>query len=164
VLCDQLGYPASAEAVRGRITEISRDEHHAICVAGTGGCVIGWVHVYLCLLLEVDLQAEISGLVVDESWRSRGVGRLVLDRAGQWAREHGVCKLNVRSNTVRERAPAFYERAGCVCFKTSRVFPKTLKQVDLCNHSGRLKSSSLGTVPVVATRRVAPMPTLAGST
>ena len=122
MLCDQ-----SAEAVRGRTTEISRDEHHAIFVAETDGCVIGWVHVYLCPLLEVDLQAEIGGLVVDESWRSRGVGRLLLERAEQWAREHGVCKLIVRSNIVRERAHAFYERVGYVCFKTSRVFSKTLK-------------------------------------
>lgn len=127
VLCGQLGYPTTTEAVRERIAVIGRDERHAIFVAEEeSGLVVGWIHLYVCPLLEVDWQAEIGGLVVDEEWRSRGIGRALLERAEQWVRERGISKLIVRSNVVRARAHAFYERAGYVCFKTSRVFSKTL--------------------------------------
>jgi GNAT superfamily N-acetyltransferase len=125
-LCSQLGYPATADAVRERLAEIGQDERHAVFVAEGAGRVAGWIHVYLCPLVVVGLQAEIGGLVVDENWRGRGVGRLLLEWAEQWVRERGVQDLVVRSNVVRERAHAFYERAGYICFKTSRVFRKRL--------------------------------------
>ena len=125
-LCGQLGYPTTAEAVRERLAGIGRGERHAVFVAEEADRVVGWIHVYLCPLVVVGLQAEIGGLVVDEDWRSHGVGRLLLEWAEQWARERGVRELVVRSNVVRERAHVFYERMGYVCFKTSRVFRKTL--------------------------------------
>lgn len=125
-LCGQLGYPTTADGVRERLTEIGQDKRHAVFVAEDAGQVVGWVHVYLCPLVVVGWQAEIGGLVVDEGWRGRGVGRLLLERAESWVREHGAHELVVRSNVVRERAHAFYERAGYVCFKTSRVFRKAL--------------------------------------
>ena len=125
-LCGQLGYPTTADAVRERLAVIGQDGRHAVFVAEDAGHTVGWVHVYLCPLLVVGLQAEIGGLVADEDWRGRGVGRLLLERAESWVRERGVHELVVRSNVVRERAHVFYERAGYVCFKTSRVFRKAL--------------------------------------
>lgn len=80
-LCEQLGYPATTDSVRERLAGIGQDEHHAVFVAEAPGGVVGWIHVYLCPLVVVGWQAEIGGLVVDEGWRSRGVGRLLLERA-----------------------------------------------------------------------------------
>jgi GNAT superfamily N-acetyltransferase len=125
-LCGQLGYPTTADAVRRRLAGIRQDERHAVFVGEDADRVVGWVHVYLCPLVVADAQAEIGGLVVDEGWRSRGVGRRLLEGAECWARERGCRELVVRSNVIREQAHAFYERAGYVCFKTSRVFRKTL--------------------------------------
>ncbi|MCX7680690.1 MAG: GNAT family N-acetyltransferase [Anaerolineae bacterium] len=127
VLCDQLGYPTTTDVIRERMAEIAREKCHAIFVAEeTSGLVVGWIHIYVCPQLEVERQAEIGGLGVDEGWRSHGIGRALLDQAEQWARQRGVSQLIVRSNIARKRAHAFYERAGYVCFKTSRVFFKTL--------------------------------------
>jgi GNAT superfamily N-acetyltransferase len=91
-----------------------------------GNRVVGWIHVHLNPLLVVGWQAEIGGLMVDEDRRGRGVGRLLLERAEQWARERGIRELVVRSNVVRGQARAFYEQAGYVCLKTQKVFRKAL--------------------------------------
>jgi GNAT superfamily N-acetyltransferase len=73
-----------------------------------------------------DPQTEIGGLVVDESYRRRGVGRLLMEQAERWAREKGCGAICLRSNVVRKDAHAFYERIGYSNVKTSRVFHKIL--------------------------------------
>jgi GNAT superfamily N-acetyltransferase len=72
------------------------------------------------------LQAEIAGLVVDETARGGGIGRRLLEAAEQWARSHGCRAIRVRSNVVREGAHAFYVREGFREIKTQKVFEKGL--------------------------------------
>lgn len=88
--------------------------------------MIGWVHVEERRLIESEPRAEINGLVVDETCRSRGVGRVLLEHAEQWARERGFRSVVLRSNVIRGRAHAFYERLGYQVFKTQKVFRKPL--------------------------------------
>jgi GNAT superfamily N-acetyltransferase len=88
--------------------------------------VVGWID----LSVEYHLQSEpavlIGGLVVAESARGRGIGKQLCKAAEDWARAHGVRRLRVRSNAIRERAHAFYLRDGYAQVKTSTVFEKTL--------------------------------------
>ena len=91
-----------------------------------GGQAVGWVQVFGRQLLVVDRHAEIGGLVVDEGYRGRGVGGLLMELAEDWARAWGCETLYVRSNVVREDAHRFYEGAGYHLIKTSRVFLKEL--------------------------------------
>lgn len=127
VLCQQLGYPASRKQVQRRLHQIQQDEGHAVYVAEqSDGHIVGWVHVHLRQLVVANLQAEIGGLVVDESYRRHGIGRLLMERAEQWAREKGCRAVHLRSNIVRKGAHVFYERLGYSNVKTSRVFHKVL--------------------------------------
>jgi GNAT superfamily N-acetyltransferase len=127
VLCQQLGYPASQEQVQRRLHQIHQDESHAVYVAEqSDGHVVGWVHVYIGQLVVTDPQAEIGGLVVDEGYRRRGVGRLLMEQAERWAREKGCWAVHLRSNIVRRDAHVFYERIGYSNVKKSRVFRKVL--------------------------------------
>ncbi len=122
-LCDQLGYPASVGEVQERLSRLRQDRQHMVYVAElASGQVVGWVHVYLCPLLIADLGAEIGGLVVDENWRSIGIGLRLLQQAEQWAQQQGCWAVHVRSNVTRERAHRFYERIGYQTIKTQRVF------------------------------------------
>jgi GNAT superfamily N-acetyltransferase len=86
--------------------------------------VIGWVHVYVDKLLTVGPRAEIGGLVVDEGWRSRGVGAALMQRAERWARQKGCSRVVVRSNVLRSGAHVFYERCGYQLFKQQKVYSK----------------------------------------
>lgn len=115
-------------ARRSRLRARLRDPRHAVLVARSRSAgVVGWIHVYLCDLVEVDRQAELGGLVVDGHFRGRGVGRLLLRRAEAWARGRGCALLCVRTNVVRWDAHRFYERLGYRRLKTQRVYRRPLR-------------------------------------
>src|SRR6267378_1794204 len=64
-LSGQLGYPATASQMRGRLRGTQPSSQHAVFVverAKEG--VIGWLHVSRQPLLEVEIRAEVNGLVV----------------------------------------------------------------------------------------------------
>lgn len=126
ILCGRLGYPATEAAVRQRLVRILPDDRHAVYVAAEDGAVVGWVHVFVRPLVVIDLHAEIGGLVVDEDHRGCGIGRLLMERAEQWAGEKGCEGISLRSNVVREGAHRFYERIGYENVKTSLTYRKVL--------------------------------------
>ena len=125
-LSGQLGYPASRAEIVQRMKRMRPAAEHAIFVAETGKNVTGWLHVSVTPLLEVDLRAEVNGLVVDEHQRSLGAGAQLLQAAEQWAAEKGCKSMSVRSNVVRERAHGFYLRRGYEHYKTQKAFRKVL--------------------------------------
>jgi len=126
-LSGQLGYPAAEEDIRRRLAAIEQDGRGVVYVAEADGQAIGWVHVYSAPQLESDPHAEIGGLVVDEAHRGCGVGRLLMQEAEDWAREHGCREVRVRSNVIREQAHIFYERIDYINVKTQKVFRKILR-------------------------------------
>lgn len=127
ILCGQLGYPLADDTVKERLRHVAQDTARRIFVAKTAeNLVIGWVEVILRSLLVLDSAAEIGGLVVDEAYRGSGAGRLLMERAEQWACEHGCRQVYLRSNIIREGAHRFYERIGYENHKTSLMFRKTL--------------------------------------
>ncbi|HVS74989.1 MAG TPA: GNAT family N-acetyltransferase [Candidatus Acidoferrales bacterium] len=128
VLATQLGYPTTPEEALQRLRMLSAPELHAVFVAETaGGAVAGWVHVSANHLIESEARAEVNGLIVDERHRSAGAGKLLLDEAERWAREHGCSAVNLRSNVIRERAHQFYLRNGYEHYKTQKAFRKKLR-------------------------------------
>jgi GNAT superfamily N-acetyltransferase len=123
-LSGELGYPASAEVIEQRINQLADLPHHAVYVACIGSSVVGWIDLAIVNHLQSDPYAEIGGLVVAETTRSNGIGGVLLCFAEDWARARGVRRVVVRSRVTRERAHAFYERAGFARVKTSAVFEK----------------------------------------
>lgn len=126
-LAGQLGYPSTTEEVARRYAEMKNSAEHGVFVAEVGdGRIAGWVGVFVQRTMESDACVEISGLVVDEHCRSRGLGLRLLKRAEQWAREKGCRTVRLRSNVIRKRAHAFYERQGYEHVKTQKAFRKQL--------------------------------------
>lgn len=87
---------------------------------------MGWVHVFLSRLLESDPEAEIGGLVVDQHHRGLGIGQRLVEEAERWARRQRCRSVRLRSNVIRTRAHAFYERLGFKVVKSQKVFRKSL--------------------------------------
>jgi GNAT superfamily N-acetyltransferase len=125
-LAGELGYPTTTAEMKARFRRVKPAALNAIFVAEDGGEVIGWTHVSVSFLLEVPLRAEINGLVVSEANRSRGTGALLLEGAEAWARTKKCEGMSVRSNVIRARAHAFYERNGYEHHKTQKAFRKPL--------------------------------------
>jgi GNAT superfamily N-acetyltransferase len=127
VLAGQLGYPATTSEMRERLLGIKPASLHAVFVADAPEeGVIGWVHVSKQPLLEVEMRAEVNGLVIAEGQRGFGAGARLLATSEDWARKHGCKSMSVRSSVIRERAHKFYERSGYEHYKTQKSFRKPL--------------------------------------
>jgi ribosomal protein S18 acetylase RimI-like enzyme len=126
-LSGQLGYPTTARAMTARLRMVLREKDGVCFVAETNEAgVVGWVHVSVTPLLEVERRAEVNALVVDERVRSRGAGGSLLQSAEEWARKKRCKGMSVRPNVTRERAHGFYERHGYEHYKTQRAYRKEL--------------------------------------
>ena len=130
-LSGELGYPATSEEIEKRLRRMKPARQHAVLVAetrrdGKKREAIGWLHVSVSHLLEVETRAEVNGLVVTERQRSQGAGARLLEAAETWARRRGCRSMSVRSNVIRERAHQFYLRQGYEHYKTQKAFRKNL--------------------------------------
>ena len=125
-LSGELGYPTTAAEMKQRFVLIKPASAHAVFVAECQRNVIGWIHVSITPLLEVPRRAEVNGLIVAESHRGSGAGAALLDAAEEWARQKKCNDMSVRSNVIRDRAHAFYERQGYLHIKTQKAFRKPL--------------------------------------
>ncbi|MFT3841486.1 MAG: GNAT family N-acetyltransferase [Myxococcaceae bacterium] len=123
-LSKQLGYPVTAEALQKRFDALRFSKTHVLFVAGDP--VGGWIQVEERQSLESGENAEIVGLVVDSARRREGLGRALVARAEQWAKERGLPKLRVRSNVTREESHRFYPALGFKTSKTQHVYEKPL--------------------------------------
>ena len=128
-LTSQLGYPAGEADIRRRYDLISDREDARLFVAQDAGrAILGWIHVQVTYLLETDPRAEIWGLVVAESARRSGVGRLLVNAAEDWAVKQGLTVIAVRSNLLRVEAHTFYERLGFEAVKNQKAYRKKLSE------------------------------------
>lgn len=126
-LAEQLGYPNTVEEVTQRFVEMINDPDYALFVAKTDR-VLGWIQInHEPKTLLIGPRADIAALVVDENSRSLGVGKALVKRAEEWARENKIELVRVKSNTKREAAHRFYQREGYTLAKTSHMFSKQLK-------------------------------------
>jgi GNAT superfamily N-acetyltransferase len=126
-LAGQLGYPSTAKQVQMRIDAMSNSSQHAVYVAELSeGQIAGWIGLYVFRSVEQDSCAGISGLIIDQQIRSRGVGKALLDAAEKWARSQGCNAISVHSNVTRERAHQFYTRNGYDCVKIQKYLVKAL--------------------------------------
>jgi GNAT superfamily N-acetyltransferase len=126
-LARQLGYQCTPDEIRDRLSQMLDPKQYIIYIAElSGGEMAGWIGGFLFRSVENPPVAEISGLVVDERLRSRGIGKLLLEAAEQWARSIGCQAVSVRSNVKRERAHRFYRNNGYEPIKAQTAFHKCL--------------------------------------
>jgi len=125
-LAGQFTYPSSPNEIAGRLAGMKHSGENAVFVALLGAELVGWLAVFVYRVVEADARAEISGFVVDERFRSQRVGMHLLARVERWARENACRTIGLRSNVIRDRAHAFYERHGYKHIKTQKAFRKDL--------------------------------------
>lgn len=125
-LAAELGYQASAAAMRSRL-DLLADRDHAVFVADEAGApLLGWIHVARRIALESGESAEILGLVVAAAARRRGVGKRLVAIAELWSRDRGLDRIVVRSNVARTESHEFYPALDYILAKSQRVYMKQL--------------------------------------
>jgi GNAT superfamily N-acetyltransferase len=126
-LATQLGYPSLPEETETRLRNVLSQPDSTVLVAeDEDGTVIGYGHVFGAHRVDADPFAEIGALVVDQNRRSRGTGAALVAAMEAWAAGQGYRELRVRSNVVRDRAHAFYDRLGFGRVKRQQVFARPI--------------------------------------
>lgn len=125
-LASQLGYPGSAAVMTPRLARLA-SAGGAVLVAVDGrDSPIAVAHVITRDSLMSDAQAEIDGIVVDESQRNAGIGAALVAAAERWAADHGCTSVRIRCNAKREAAHRFYARLGYRETKRQIVFDREI--------------------------------------
>jgi GNAT superfamily N-acetyltransferase len=124
-LSAQLGYEVPLAHVERFLRTMSSEQSVLVAVVPRAG-VVGWVGLTVHQSVTSNQRAEIEGLVVEDEYRSNGIGEMLVAAAEAWGRRRGCTTLRLLSNVVRERAHAFYRRLGYDVEKTEYVFQKQL--------------------------------------
>jgi GNAT superfamily N-acetyltransferase len=104
----------SLDDARAMYYKFSRYPDYNVYVVKIGGMIVGT----FALLVMDNLahagkpSAIIEDIVVDEQYRSRGIGSEMIENAMRICRERGCYKLALSSNSKRKRAHRFYQKLG----------------------------------------------------
>jgi len=121
-LSQQLGYPLSPEQTLQNMNAVIENKDHDAFVAIYENKVIGWIGLAYSIQIEMPPYCEIRGLVVDDHYRNHGVGKMLIEKAKQWAKEKGNDKLRLRCNVTRTEVHLFYRHLGFKEAKQQKVF------------------------------------------
>ena len=108
-LSQQLGYTLSLTQTLENIKAVTDSKDHKAFVALYENKIVGWIGAAYSILIEVMPHCEITGLVIDENYQGKGVGKNLVERVKKWAKEKGTDKLSLRCNVKRIEAHLFYE-------------------------------------------------------
>lgn len=121
-LSNQLGYPVAVDQMIENIKAILSNKDHDAFVAVHNNEVIGWIGLTYSFSLESPPHCEIRGLVVSDKYRGKGIGKKLIERTKQWAKEKGVNKLRLRCNVKRTETHLFYEHLGFIETKQQKNY------------------------------------------
>jgi GNAT superfamily N-acetyltransferase len=141
-LTAELGYTVEPTVLRGRLSRILARTDQRFFVAEAEGRRVAWLHAAIAEFVETGRFVLIAGLVVGESHRHRGIGRLLIERTEEWATEQQCPIVRLWSSSNRTQAHRFYERLGYTNIKAQYSFAKSLdaEQGDLTTFVPRVKS------------------------
>ena len=121
-LSNQLGYPLSIEQTLQNINAVLESKDHTAFVAEYENKIVGWIGASQAIMIEVMPHCEINGLVIDQDHRGMGIGKLLIDKVKQWAREKNNSKIGLRCNVKRTEAHLFYQHLGFTEIKQQKNF------------------------------------------
>jgi predicted N-acetyltransferase YhbS len=109
-LLGQLGYPSEAADIPDRLDKLLARPETTVLVADQKGQAVGVVTVHLFQAMHANEPiAWLTALVVDEAVRGQGVGSALVQRAEEWASQHGAPRISLTSALHRAAAHEFYK-------------------------------------------------------
>lgn len=122
----QLGYDYLKEKMDSKLNSIINDSSHKIFVAVDGDIITGYIHVELYRVLFANDLLNILGIVVNSSFRLKGVGRSLINVVEEYAKEIGCSGIRANSGISRKKAHLFYESNGFFREPDQKRFYKTV--------------------------------------
>ncbi|MBC6111708.1 GNAT family N-acetyltransferase [Pedobacter fastidiosus] len=121
-LTGQLNYEVNAEETLLRIKAIKSSAVDSAFVATHNELVVGWIHNFYTMRIESKPFVEIAGLVVNSEYRNQNIGKLLIEKATEWAKGYQVTSVRVRCNTMRKDSHKFYQHIGFRLTKQQMIF------------------------------------------
>ena len=114
-LMTELGYPTTAAEMQTRFETLSTKPDYAIWLAEYEGEVagmIGLIHQYY--FEKNGTYIRVATMVTGAPFRNKGIGKLLMRKADEWAAETGAQQiiLNSAQRDERKVAYAFYQKLG----------------------------------------------------
>lgn len=120
------GYEYDLEKTKLRLADILSRKTDKIYVACVDDTVVGYIHGsdYECIYS--DSLKNIMAIAVDEAYRGKGIGKVLLLCIEEWAEACGCCGVRLVSGFNRTGAHEFYLRCGYTNRKQQKNFIKYL--------------------------------------
>jgi len=112
-LLSQLGYDVALGQLRTQLSELIGSRSDATLVATADDVVVGLIALHWSLMLQHPAPVcRITTLVVNDSTRGQGVGRVLVEAGAEVARLAGCETLELTTALHRTEAHAFYKTLG----------------------------------------------------
>jgi GNAT superfamily N-acetyltransferase len=121
-LTTQWGFKTTEAMLAKQLTRLDGIENAEVFIAEYEGVVAGRIFVAEHLTVGSEPFAEVHGLVVDEQYRRKGIGKSLIERARQWCGEKGFATLRLRTNAKRPEANFFYPAIGFRMEKQQNIY------------------------------------------
>ena len=117
-LVEQLGYPTDLETLTKRIQiYLESPSDTSLFVAQSDNRIVGLIALAIFenfVTPTTNRTCRITALVVDNTCRKQGIGRLLIQQAEQWASENqaGIVELTSGTRRAQDGAHDFYAKLG----------------------------------------------------
>lgn len=116
------GFETTPTQLTAQLNRIDSLDNAAVFVAEMDGRVAGRIFVAEHLTVGSKPFAEVHSLIVEQSFRRRGIGTALIEKAKEWSAAHGFKVLRLRTNTQRAEANSFYPALGFKPEKQQNVY------------------------------------------
>ena len=114
-LMNELGYATSMDEMMTRFENIKNHKDHKTFIAAGDTQILGMVGLSKNYSYEQNgIYVRVLALVTRSSFRQKGIGKMLMDVAENWAREIGADKVLLNCGNREERiiAHLFYKKIG----------------------------------------------------
>lgn len=110
--CDEMGYDYPMESTKEKLAKLISSNRDKIYVAVCGESIVGYVHANDYDTIYMPHMKNIMGIAVDASHKRQGIGRCLLEKVEEWAKETGAEGVRLVSGSTRVEAHSFYRSCG----------------------------------------------------
>ena len=108
----ELGYSFPLADTQRKLELLLHSGKDKIYVAEMDGTVVGYVHACDYDVIYFPHMKNIMGIAVSSHCRRLGIGKALLSKIEDWARESGAAGVRLVSGSERTEAHLFYKRCG----------------------------------------------------
>lgn len=110
--CDEMGYDYPVEKTKEKLAGFILSNQDKIYVAVWDDEIVGYVHANDYDTTYMSHMKNIMGIAVDASHKRQGIGRKLLEKVEEWAKETGAEGVRLVSGSTRVDAHTFYRSCG----------------------------------------------------